>query len=108
MIGDIIRGEIGFGGFLMTDDIGMGALDGEMAARCEAALTAGCDAILHCSGEYDEMQAVGAVVPQLTAAAQARWRAATAQVLPTAGTMAAAELSRQLSELIERVGVGIS
>ncbi len=106
VIGDIIRGEIGFGGFLMTDDIGMGALDGEMAARCEAALAAGCDAILHCSGEYDEMQAVGAVVPQLTDAAQARWRAAAAQLLPAAGTMTAAELSRQLSELTSDVGVG--
>lgn len=108
VIGEIIRGEIGFGGFLMTDDIGMGALDGDMATRCGAALAAGCDAILHCSGDYDEMQAVGAVVPPLTAAAQRRWLAAAAHVLPTAGTMAAAELSRQLSELIERVGVGIS
>ncbi|MCZ6838827.1 MAG: beta-hexosaminidase, partial [Alphaproteobacteria bacterium] len=106
VIGEIIRGEIGFGGFLMTDDIGMGALDGDMATRCVAALAAGCDAILHCSGEYDEMQAVGAVVPRLSDAAQARWRAAAAQLLPAAGTMTAAELSRQLSELTSDVGVG--
>jgi len=99
VIGDIIRGEIGFAGFLMTDDIGMGALSGDMAARCGAALAAGCDAILHCSGDYDEMQGVGAAVPPLSDAAQERWRRAAAQLSPAAGVVDAAELARQLTEL---------
>ncbi len=104
VIDDIIRGEIGFGGFLMTDDIGMGALSGDMAARCQAALAAGCDAILHCSGDYDEMASVGAAVPPLTAAAQARWRAAAAQLSPSAGLEDVAQLAGQLAELTGRVG----
>ena len=100
VIGDFIRGEIGFGGFLMTDDIGMGALSGDMAARCGAALAAGCDAILHCSGDYDEMQSVGAAVPPLTDAAQERWQTAAAQISPAAGNVEAANLAKQLSDRI--------
>ena len=111
MIGDIIRGEIGFKGFLMTDDIGMGALKGDMATRCAAALDAGCDSILHCSGGYEEMRSVAAIAPPLSEAAQARWRAAAAQLSPGAGSidgasMAAAELAKQLTELTDHIFVG--
>jgi beta-N-acetylhexosaminidase len=104
VIGDIIRGDIGFGGFLMTDDIGMGALSGTVAERCGAALAAGCDAILHCSGDFDEMQSVGAVVAPLTDAAQERWRTAAAQLSPAAGSLEAAVLANQLTEITGRVG----
>ena len=106
VIGDIVRGEIGFGGFLLSDDIGMGALSGDMTARCGAALAAGCDAILHCSGDHDEMQGVGAVAPRLTDAAQERWQAAAAQLSPAAGVVDAAELARQLAGLMSAVGLG--
>jgi beta-N-acetylhexosaminidase len=99
VIGDIVRGEIGFDGFLMTDDIGMGALSGDMAARCGAALAAGCDAVLHCSGDLDEMQSVGAAVPPLTDAGQQRWDNAAAQVTPAAEVVDAADLARQLAGL---------
>jgi beta-N-acetylhexosaminidase len=50
IIREIIRGEIGFGGLLMTDDLGMKALGGSLADRAHRALAAGCDVILHCSG----------------------------------------------------------
>ena len=33
VIGDIIRGRIGFDGWLMSDDIGMQALAGDFASR---------------------------------------------------------------------------
>lgn len=105
MIGDIIRGEIGFDGFLMTDDIGIGALKGGIAARCEAALSAGCDAILHCSGDFDEMQEVGAVVRSLTDAAQTRWQNAAAQISSADAMVIAAELAKQLSDLIDPTGM---
>jgi beta-N-acetylhexosaminidase len=108
VIGDIIRGEIGFDGFLMTDDIGMGALSGDVAARCAAALGAGCDAILHCSGDFDEMQTVGAVVSPLTEAAQERWQTAAAQVLPVAVAVDAAELAKELAALTGQSGAGAS
>ena len=55
VIRDVIRGEIGFDGLLMSDDLSMKALDGPMAARAKAALFAGCDIVLHCNGDKDEM-----------------------------------------------------
>lgn len=61
-----VRGTIGFDGLLMTDDISMGALPGDMAARCEGAIAAGCDMILHCNGEWDDMQTVAACTPRLS------------------------------------------
>jgi beta-N-acetylhexosaminidase len=105
IIGDIIRGEIGFDGFLMTDDIGMGALKGRIAARCDAALAAGCDAILHCSGDLDEMRQVGSAVPPLTEAAQARWQNAAARISSVDAPANAAELAKQLSDLIDPTGM---
>ena len=65
---DVIRQDIGFDGLLMTDDLSMEALSGTVAERATAAITAGCDVILHCNGDPAEMQAVakaaGAMTPQ--------------------------------------------
>ena len=58
VIADIIRGEIGFRGLLMSDDLGMKALQGPFDARAAAALEAGCDVVLHCEGVMAEMEAV--------------------------------------------------
>lgn len=68
MIDDIIRGEIGFDGFLVSDDLGMKALDvyGDLPARTHAVLDAGCDAALYCAGKLDEMQKIAESVPKLT------------------------------------------
>ncbi|MEM6479115.1 MAG: glycoside hydrolase family 3 protein [Pseudomonadota bacterium] len=73
----VIREEIGFQGFLMTDDLSMDALRGTVAERCAAALSAGCDAILHCNGDLQEMEDVAAS-GQLTRAANERAEAALA------------------------------
>jgi len=58
VIHDIIRGEIGFRGLLMSDDLGMKALTGPFEDRAAAALEAGCDVVLHCEGVMAEMEAV--------------------------------------------------
>ena len=58
VIRDVIRGEIGFDGLLMSDDLSMKALDGPLALRAKAALFAGCDMVLHCNGDMDEMKDV--------------------------------------------------
>jgi len=55
LIDTIIRGEIGFEGVLVSDDISMGALDGSLAERTRRALDAGCDLVLHCDGVMAEM-----------------------------------------------------
>jgi beta-N-acetylhexosaminidase len=66
VIGDIIRGEIGFGGLLMSDDLSMGALSGPMGARAAGCLAAGCDIALHCNGDMAEMEEVAAAAPTLS------------------------------------------
>ena len=58
VIRDVIRGEIGFEGALISDDISMGALKGPIAVRSKAALFAGCDIVLHCNGSMAEMAEV--------------------------------------------------
>ena len=55
VIRDVIRGEIGFDGLLMSDDLSMQALDGPLDVRTKAALFAGCDVVLHCNGDRTEM-----------------------------------------------------
>lgn len=65
VIADIIRGEIGFEGLLMSDDLGMKALNGPYEERTARALEAGCDVVLHCDGNMDDMEAVAKALPPL-------------------------------------------
>lgn len=55
---ELIRAHIGFDGLLMTDDVSMKALSGGVGESAKAARTAGCDVVLHCTGDVDEMTAV--------------------------------------------------
>ncbi len=80
LIETVIRGEIGFSGVLVSDDLGMAALSGEFAERAAATLAAGCDVALHCSGAMDEMQAVASAVGEIGDAALARIERAGAMV----------------------------
>jgi beta-N-acetylhexosaminidase len=52
---DYIRKEIGFTGKLMTDDLSMKALKGSLSDLTKKSLKAGCDLILHCNGNMEEM-----------------------------------------------------
>ena len=72
VIDEIVRGFIGFDGALMTDDLTMRALKGSATERVNAAIAAGCDLILHCSREIDEMKEIAAVVPMLSGKALER------------------------------------
>ncbi len=76
VISDIIRDEIGFQGFLVSDDVNMKALTGSIAANSVRALDAGCDAVLHCNGALDEMITVAAELPELNAKALERFKSA--------------------------------
>ncbi|MEN2980103.1 beta-N-acetylhexosaminidase [Tistrella bauzanensis] len=78
VISQIIRGEIGFDGVLLSDDVCMDALDGDMPSRAVAALTAGCDAVLHCSGAAAETRAVLQAVAPVAVEARRRLDAAAA------------------------------
>ncbi len=95
IIAEIIRGEIGFDGLLMTDDLGMKALGGSLASRATRALASGCDVILHCSGldawgkvlrdpdmVLREMNEIVDACPELSGDALRRAQAADASVKP--------------------------
>ncbi|WP_142850659.1 beta-N-acetylhexosaminidase [Telmatospirillum sp. J64-1] len=72
VIEEIVRGEIGFDGLLLSDDLSMKALKGDFGARTAASLEAGCDVVLHCNGDMAEMKAIVAAATPMTDAALAR------------------------------------
>lgn len=78
VVREIIRGHIGFDGLLMSDDVSMNALAGDMTTRARNIIDAGLDLVLHCHGIMDEMKAVADVVPVLAGEALRRARAAEA------------------------------
>lgn len=79
-ISRVIRGEIGFDGLLMSDDISMKAMTGGFDERASEALRAGCDVVLHCNGDMLEMQAVAKGVGKLKGQAKRRAEAALQRV----------------------------
>ena len=100
IIAQVIRGFIGFDGLLMSDDISMGALSGNLEDRTRAALAAGCDMALHCNGDLREMDAVAGAVPELAGAAARRAAAALAARRPAARpdlAAARADFARMMS-----------
>lgn len=74
VIRDIIRGEIGFEGLLMSDDSSMNALSGTLGERARAIANNGCDIVLHCNGKMDEMLQVVAEAKPLAGQALERAR----------------------------------
>jgi len=58
VVAEVVRGDIGFTGLLLSDDVGMEALTGAIRERAERAIAAGVDIVLHCSGVRKEMEDV--------------------------------------------------
>ncbi len=78
IIEQIIRGEIGFDGLLLTDDLDMEALSGTVPERAEIAVAAGCDIALNCWGKMADMSGICERLPALGASGQARLERALA------------------------------
>jgi beta-N-acetylhexosaminidase len=76
IIDRVIRGAIGFDGVLISDDLAMRALSGPPGELAAAAIGAGCDLALHCTGVLAETAALLDGCPPLSAAAEARIAAA--------------------------------
>ncbi|MGG5808508.1 beta-N-acetylhexosaminidase [Falsiroseomonas sp. CW058] len=81
VIGEVIRGEIGFDGVLVSDDLAMGAVAGLGGDLAGAAISAGCDLVLHCTGRIEETAAVLGACPVLSDRAAGRVAAARAAML---------------------------
>ncbi len=59
---DIIRNDIDYQHLIMSDDICMNALTGSYGERAQKTLDAGCDIVLHCDGNYDDMAEIAEAV----------------------------------------------
>lgn len=67
-----IREVIGFTGVLMSDDVSMKALQGDMGELARQTLAAGCELVLHCNGEMKEMQAIADAISPVEGVAKER------------------------------------
>ncbi|MBA4767251.1 MAG: beta-N-acetylhexosaminidase [Porphyrobacter sp.] len=96
VIRDVIRGEIGFDGLLLTDDIDMEALGGTIPERAARAHAAGCDIILNCWAKMNDMQGICAALPAMSDTTAARLDRALAD------TRVAESLAPQAAELLAK------
>ena len=69
---ELIRAAIGFDGLLMSDDLDMKALTGDLTRKTERALKAGCDIALQCSGRLADTVKVAKGAHPLSGRALAR------------------------------------
>ena len=102
IIKDIIRGLLGFAGVLVSDDLSMEALRGDLGDRAKRARAAGCDLALHCNGRLDEMRAVAAAsgsISNATAARLARTAAKPADLAPLNAVAGEARLESLLASV---------
>lgn len=76
VIGEIIRGRIGFDGLLLTDDLDMEALSGSAPERAQRAIAAGCDIALNCWAKMDDMTAIAKALPSMSERTAGRLRRA--------------------------------
>jgi len=80
VVRQVIREDIGFHGLLMSDDLSMKALSGTFAERTRRSLAAGCDVVLHCNGDMDEMLEIADAARPLSARGRQRAAAALARI----------------------------
>jgi beta-N-acetylhexosaminidase len=80
VIADVIRGEIGFDGLLLSDDLRMKALGGPVGPRAGAAIAAGCDIATCCNYTLAEKIESAKATPKLAGKALARADAALARL----------------------------
>jgi len=105
VIGEIVRGRIGFDGLLFSDDLSMQALSGTVGTRTAAVLAAGCDIALHCNGKMDEMLDTIAHAHMMTTLAEQRWARAMAWRRPVPD---AAEIAAQRAEFDGLLGIRLA
>jgi beta-N-acetylhexosaminidase len=96
VIRDIIRGQIGFKGLLLTDDIDMEALGGTIPQRAARAQAAGCDIILNCWAKMDDMEGICEVLAPMSQATAARLDRALAE------TRIAPAIAPQVADLLAK------
>jgi beta-N-acetylhexosaminidase len=72
VIDSVIRQRIGFHGLLMTDDLDMKALSGDVPSRAADAIAAGCDIALNCWARMDDMIGIANALDPISTVSLAR------------------------------------
>lgn len=80
VIEQIIRKRIGFDGLLMSDDLDMKALQGDIPALAAGVVEAGCDLALNCWARMDEMIGIAERLSEISVASRARLDRAMATI----------------------------
>lgn len=80
VIGNIIRGRIGFDGLMMSDDLDMKALKGDVPSLAAGVVAAGCDLALNCWGRMDEMRGIAELLDEIRPESRARLNRAMATI----------------------------
>ena len=104
IIQEIIRGKIGFDGFLLTDDVDMEALSGTIPERAERALAAGCDTVLNCWAKMDDMVGIAEHCGSLSAKGGERLERVHAAMGQPSEISASEELLAKRDALLAIVG----
>ncbi len=58
IINDLLRNSLSFKGLILSDDLSMKALSGDIISKVKKTYNAGCDVILYCQGKLNEMQKI--------------------------------------------------
>jgi len=95
IIDSVIRQRIGFHGLLMTDDLDMKALSGDVPSRAAAAVAAGCDIALNCWAKMDDMVGIANARDPIRPVALARLQGAMDRI-------AGARDPRQFAALVDQ------
>jgi len=100
-LGELLRGELGFEGAILSDDIGMAAAHsvGGVRARVSAHLDAGCDVVLACHPELVE-DAIAAVEMRGTETANPRLALLSPRAAQGPGPEALAQARANLAALV--------
>ncbi len=108
IVEDVIRGEIGFNGVLLADDVSMKALGGTLETRITGTMAAGMDLTMLCNASFEDRKLALSVTPKVTQAAAKRLADAEAQRTAALkkGNDNRQELQQKLERMIEKRSVG--
>jgi len=95
VIDTIIRQRVGFHGLLLTDDLDMKALSGDVPSRAADAVAAGCDIALNCWAKMDDMVGIANALDPISTVSRARLEGAMDRI-------SGAHDSRQFAVLVDQ------
>jgi beta-N-acetylhexosaminidase len=85
---------------VISDDLSMEALKGDLASRATACLAAGCDLVLHCTGTFAEMQQIAPVLSPLSPLVAERLRRGREMALKPGAPADRTALQARLDQLL--------